>query len=53
MRYLIQPLNQEPFLTNWFDWENNYNEGMTVYDTINWTYTKDGNNWLELEIDHL
>lgn len=43
----------EPFTTNWFEYENHYVEGMTVYDLWNGRYTEDGINWKDLPEDHL
>ena len=53
MDYLITEKGKSPIFTNWYDYENNYNEGMVVYDLINCKYTIDGINWIEIEIDHL
>ena len=59
MRYLIVTnvlmSGQFPFLTKWFDTENNFNSEieMVVYDLYLNKYTEDGKNWHELEIDHL
>lgn len=53
MRYLVTSPGNEPFFTNWFDAENNFNEGMTVYDLAKFVYTTDGINWTEIEEDHL
>jgi len=55
MRYLVTFLEQEPFLTKWFDAENNFNHelGMVVFDLQEWTYTKDGIIWDEIPEDHL
>ena len=56
MRYLITT-NQAyaPFLTDWFDAENNFNKDieMTVYDLVTYKYTTDGKTWLDIAIDHL
>lgn len=56
MRYLITT-NEEnsPFLTNWFNAENNYNAEaeMVVYDLVEQKFTSDGETWNEIEIDHL
>lgn len=52
MRYLIQPLNEEPFFTNWFDIENNYEQGMIVYDLQGFLYYN-GECWKTLEFDTL
>jgi len=55
MRYLITTNITTPFLTNYFDAENNFNPEieMVVYDLYLNKYTEDGKNWYELEIDHL
>jgi hypothetical protein len=55
MRYLITTDNYPPALTDIFDAENHFNEaiGMIVYDLLDSTYTDDGVNWKEIEIDHL
>ena len=44
-----------PFLTKWFDAENNFNSEieMVVYDLYLNKYTEDGINWYEIEFDHL
>lgn len=53
MRYLVTSTNFLPFLTHWFDAENNFSEGMTVYNLIVKTYTTDGINWKDIKHDHL
>jgi hypothetical protein len=53
MQYLITLEDTEPFLTKWFEAENNFIAGMTVYDLINHCYTADGIIWLKIELDHL
>ena len=53
MKYLIYKPEHEPFYTNWFDAENNFAEGMVVFDLINNSYTSDGIVWREIESDHL
>lgn len=58
MRYLITTTNaenNEPFKTNYYDYENNFDEllGMIVYDLFNDKYTTDGKKWKPIEIDHL
>ncbi len=52
MNYLILR-DGEAFYTNWFDYENNYNDGMVVFNLLTDTYTTDGINWKEIEQDHL
>ena len=55
MRYLVTTNITNPFLTNYFDAEKDFNSEieMVVYDLQNCLYTEDGKNWYELEIDHL
>lgn len=42
-----------PCSTNWWTFENNYNEGDKVFDIINATYTLNGADWFDIEEDHL
>ncbi len=51
-RYLITHPKQAPFYCNWFDLENNYFEGATVYDFANHTYYN-GKDWYDIEENHL
>ena len=53
MQYLIQPKDSEPFFTKWYDFENNYSEGMIVYELITFSFTTDGENWQLLNTDRL
>lgn len=56
MKYLVTTEEvKSPFLTDWFDVENNFNKdiGMIVYDLETNHYTTNGKNWHEIEIDHL
>lgn len=56
MRYLITTKETySPFLTEWFDAENNFNAelDMIVYDLSKNLYTTDGVNWIEIKVDHL
>jgi hypothetical protein len=54
-RYLITTTVQHPFITDWFDSENHFNEevGMVVYDLLSCTYTTDGITWNDIQEDHL
>lgn len=54
-RYLILQDGYEPFLTNYFEAENNFSEenNMQVFDLHNCIFTKDGVNWVSIEEDHL
>lgn len=54
-RYLITTEVEPPFLTHWFDAENNFNPsiGMVVYDLHTRMYTTDGWTWLDIQEDHL
>ena len=57
MRYLIIIEGENPFLTDYFDFDNNYTFGigMTVIDSTNMLYINDENNglWKDIEEDHL
>jgi hypothetical protein len=55
MIYLITTKDSPPFLTNWFDAENNFNADleMVVYDLENCIWTDNGLIWQDIEIDHL
>ena len=50
---LIIPKDSEPFLTKWFQYENHYSKGMVVYDLYSHLYTKNGEDWDEIQLDHL
>jgi hypothetical protein len=53
-RYLIMTDNgSDPFTTDYWTYENCYNEGDIVIDLYNCKWTRDGINWKELEKDHL
>lgn len=53
MRYLITTIEETPFLTEWFEPENHFSEGMVVYDLYKNKYMTDGKTWLTIEYDHL
>lgn len=55
MRYLITTKDTKPFLTHWFQSENNFNIDldMVVYDLVENKYTDDGETWNDIDIDHL
>jgi len=54
-RYLITTKDYPPFVTHWFDAENNFNkdQGMKVYDLDEMKFTTDGETWLPILEDHL
>lgn len=52
MRYLITGVG-DPFLTNWFEYENNFIPGMIIYDIISCMYTTNGKDWEPIPEDHL
>lgn len=52
MKYIIIHEGRA-FLTNYFDKENLYVDGMFVINTKDRTYTNDGTIWHELEEDSL
>ncbi len=45
MRYLITTPGHPPFFAPFFDAENHFLDGMTVYDIFAKVYTGDGENW--------
>ena len=53
MIYLIIPKETNPFLTEWYEYENNYTKGMVIIDFHSLTYSKDGINFYSIETDHL
>lgn len=57
VRYLItfEDSTLEPFLTNYFDEENNFDKeaGMVVYDLHTCEYTTNGKDWCQIQEDHL
>lgn len=56
MRYLVTTKEtNEPFLTDWFDAENNFNPDieMVVYDLVRFEFTTNGKTWHPITIDHL
>lgn len=52
MNYLIYHQGT-PFYTNWFDAENNFIEGMVVFDLLKDLFTTNGTTWLPITQDHL
>jgi len=52
MNYLIL-YNNKAFYSSWFDYENNYAEGMIVFNISKHLYTIDGKNWIDIDFDHL
>jgi len=51
--YLIQPKDDDPFITKWFVPENHFVKGMVVYDLHKYKFTTDGQNWNNIPVDHL
>lgn len=52
MNYLI--LHEgNAFYTNYYDKENNYVEGMIVFNLLSHTYTLDGDLWRDIDEDSL
>ena len=41
------------FYTNWYDYTNNYVDGMIVIDIEKHQYSTDGRNFYDIEEDHL
>jgi hypothetical protein len=54
-KYLILTDQNKPFFTNYYEYENHYNNEITmiVFDLINNLFTADGINWEKIEEDHL
>jgi hypothetical protein len=55
MRYLITATGIEPYLTHWFEAENNFRAdlNMVVYDLMKCIYTTNGITWNPILEDHL
>jgi hypothetical protein len=55
MRYLITSFSEKPFFTDYYEFENHFNPDieMVIYDLISEKYTMDGENWYEIDRDHL
>lgn len=53
MRYLITTPNETPFLSPYFEAENHFVDGMTVYDIFAQLYTTDGKTWKRINEDRL
>jgi hypothetical protein len=55
MNYLIVTNKYEPFYTNWFDADNDFNKelGMIVFNLLSHKYTTDGKTWYDIFQDHL
>lgn len=53
MKYLITHPDEPPFLTWYFDVENCFIEGMTVYHLSARLYTTDGKTWKPIKEDQL
>jgi hypothetical protein len=52
MNYLIY-YEGTPFYTNWFDSDNNFIDGMVVFNLLSRQYTINGKNWIDIKQDHL
>jgi hypothetical protein len=53
MRYLVTQEGMPPMYTKWFHAENNFVNGMVVYDLREHLYTTDGHTWQDIRFDHL
>lgn len=51
-RYLIVT-KETSFVNHWYEYENHYVYGMTVYDFYEMKYTSNGKDWEPIEEDHL
>lgn len=52
MNYLILH-NNEAFYTNWYDKENNYVDGMVVFNLLSNEFTTNGEDWQPIIEDSL
>lgn len=52
MKYIVIFEGETPFRTKWINSEN-FDGKCLVIDTSNNTWSKDGENWHEMEEDHL
>lgn len=55
MRYLIVTKNNNPFYTNWYEYDNLYDPNVItcIFDLLKGTHTFDGKTWIETIKDHL
>lgn len=55
MRYLIyyEKRDQDPFFTDWFQYEDHWEEGMIVFDLVGKKWTSNGLDFNIIGIDHL
>ncbi|HEY5590649.1 MAG TPA: hypothetical protein VIK55_06485 [Paludibacter sp.] len=55
MKYLVITNDNQPFYTNWFDYENLYNSDIMVciFDLESGKHTLNGTDWIETLVDHL
>lgn len=53
MNYLIVPIDSHPTYTRNFDIENDFEDGMIVFDLNNGKHTKDGVTWVKTQIENL
>lgn len=55
MRYIVICTDQSSFTTGWYEYEKHWNSD-TIYcviDNFNDTITFDGENWKDIDYDHL
>ncbi len=55
MRYLIITTSNNPFYTDYYNYENHYSpmQILCIFDLTRQMHTFDGKTWVETEIDHL
>ena len=54
MNYLIVTKDNNPFYTQWYEFENHYSDNiLVVFDILGWKHTYDGINWVKTTSDHL
>lgn len=52
-QYLIIQNDIPPFYTNYYEYDNHYQKGMTVINLLANKYTNNGIDWFNINEDHL
>lgn len=55
MRYLVITKNNDPFYTNWYEYDDFWNSELMycIFDLAKGVHAFDGKTWIETEEDHL
>lgn len=55
MRYTIILQNKTVAYTDWFDYDNNWNDDFhfVIINNISHQYTTNGKDWIDIQDDHL